>query len=113
MSGTVYQDFEQKVKLLGDWLVFLKVKEQEYQTQLERARRAGAAAEPQAESEEEQGTAEPSFFGSVRQQAEGAAPEGAEEAQPGMAETLRDSPSFNNLRRAQMNGEEEKADSWI
>ncbi len=59
MSGTMYQDFEQKVKLLGDWLVFLKGKEQEYQTQLDRARRAGGA---QAAPEETEVIVESSFF---------------------------------------------------
>jgi hypothetical protein len=63
MSGTVYQDFEQKVKLLGDWLVFLKAKEREYQTQLDRARRAGTTTETSAVQDEgEQAMASSSFL---------------------------------------------------
>jgi len=96
---SVYQDFEQKVKLLGDWLVFLKAREQEYQAQAERARRAGAPAEAQQEQEAPQEQAQP-FFDSVRQE------------ESALADNLHSSPAFNALRDQIASGEE-KADRWV
>jgi hypothetical protein len=42
MSGSVNPQaaFEQSVKALGEWLVFLKSRESEYRLQMERARKA-------------------------------------------------------------------------